>query len=393
MRIPAALVLPIPPLTGDAVQYDQLGVSLADGRGFTYHDQPTAIRPPVYPVFLSVIYGVAGHSLRAARVTQGLVDVVTVALVFAMARRFAGETVAWIGTFMAATSPALVFSSTQFLSETIYTLILTASMYLLVSSQTTLDVRRALGAGVLFGLGALGRAVALPLLLVIAAGGLLRSRRQARLVAAAVLAALITIVPWTARNWSQLGLFVPVSNSRAGMTLWLGSYEPWGLSWRGWSQPPLDRILSGLDPDTDSERVDRRLLVEAFRNIQTNPAGYVKLSLQKAWLLWHPPQVPLGSTPAATALETAFQAYHFTVLALFGIGLWRGRMIRDARFWVVMLVAYWTAVHVVTMATGRYLVPLTPFICVVSASGIVALRHMVDSKPLTTQTLFRSSAH
>jgi 4-amino-4-deoxy-L-arabinose transferase-like glycosyltransferase len=355
-------------------------MNLAEGRGFTFLDRPTVIRPPIYPAFLAAIYGAGGHDLRTVRLGQGVVDLATVGLVFLIGRRFFGDATAWLAALAAMCSPGLIFSSTQFLSETVYTALFTGAVFLLLSSQGTLDSRQAAAAGVLFGLGALTRAVGLPLLAVVLFGGMVRRGGHLKVAALTVLCSAAVIAPWTARNAFQLGMFVPVSNSRGGMTLWSGSYEPWGLEWRGWEQPPLDRVLRGLDPVADGERVDRVLIAEGLANIRENPAGYLRLCARKLWRLWHPPNAPIGNSAGANVVRAGLQVYHFAMLAFFAIGLVVGPIAKDVRLWIILLVAYWTAVHVITMATGRYLVPLLPIIYVVGASGAVALWRARDMR-------------
>src|SRR5215471_10239563 len=63
----------------DAADYHQIATSLADGHGYVNSGgEPTAWRPPGYPIFLSLIYRVSGPSVTAATIVQSFVGALTV---------------------------------------------------------------------------------------------------------------------------------------------------------------------------------------------------------------------------------------------------------------------------------------------------------------------------
>src|SRR5260370_35397080 len=67
--------LPIGPFSGvgDQVRYQTLADNLFVRRGFTYAGQPTALRPPLYPMFLAAMHFLFGsHRFLAARGFQFL---------------------------------------------------------------------------------------------------------------------------------------------------------------------------------------------------------------------------------------------------------------------------------------------------------------------------------
>ena len=81
----------------------------------------------------------------------------------------------------------------------------------------------AVASGVLLGLSALTREVALYFVPVLAAWMLVRRDRASLVRALALVAATTAVVaPWTLRNWVRFGAFVPVS-TMGGRALWLGN--------------------------------------------------------------------------------------------------------------------------------------------------------------------------
>src|SRR5260370_11958368 len=56
----------------DGKDYDALGLSLAQGTGYTTYDTPNTFRPPGHPFFLAALYTVFGHSYAAVKVIQSV---------------------------------------------------------------------------------------------------------------------------------------------------------------------------------------------------------------------------------------------------------------------------------------------------------------------------------
>src|SRR5260370_20781721 len=84
--------LPIGPLSGvgDQDRYQTLADNLFEGRGFTYAGQPTAFRPPLYPMFLAAMrFLFRSHRFLAARCFQLLAALAMAYLCLLLAlRRF-----------------------------------------------------------------------------------------------------------------------------------------------------------------------------------------------------------------------------------------------------------------------------------------------------------------
>src|SRR5260370_23082267 len=86
-------ILPIGPFSGvgDQVRYQTLADNLFERRGFTYAGQPTALRPPLYPMFLAAMHFLFGsHRFLAARCFQFLAAIAMAYLCLLLARRLFG---------------------------------------------------------------------------------------------------------------------------------------------------------------------------------------------------------------------------------------------------------------------------------------------------------------
>ena len=78
---------------GDEADYHAIATHLADGAGFrSTEEMPTARRPPVYPVFLSLLYRAFGPDPAAGRIAQVILGVMVVWLTVRVGRAWFGET-------------------------------------------------------------------------------------------------------------------------------------------------------------------------------------------------------------------------------------------------------------------------------------------------------------
>jgi 4-amino-4-deoxy-L-arabinose transferase-like glycosyltransferase len=93
------------PRTGfviDEREYYQLGVMLAEGRGWAYFDTSLWVRPPLYPLFVAAIFKVFGYNLLWLRLIQIALSVGTVWLLSRIAARAYGEKVGFVTGLLAA---------------------------------------------------------------------------------------------------------------------------------------------------------------------------------------------------------------------------------------------------------------------------------------------------
>jgi 4-amino-4-deoxy-L-arabinose transferase-like glycosyltransferase len=74
------------PLENDAKEYNTLGIFLSQGKGYVNASgEPTAYRPPIYPLFLGAIYYVAGYNLLWVRLFQAFMGAAICVFVYFIA--------------------------------------------------------------------------------------------------------------------------------------------------------------------------------------------------------------------------------------------------------------------------------------------------------------------
>jgi 4-amino-4-deoxy-L-arabinose transferase-like glycosyltransferase len=222
-------VRPLPDPT-DAGAYHLLANELADGRGYIRpYDlalvrtvRPTAEYPPLFPALLSVVSRAGGDSVGAQRLAMCFVGAGTVVLIGLLGRRVggprAGAAVGLVAAGLAAVYPMLFQSDAVLMPETLYAFLVAATLLLAYRAADQPSAVRFAALGLAIGAAILTRAEAVFLLvvLVVPLAVTLRdvpARRRLTLGVTAVGAALVLVLPWTARNYARFDELVPVSTN------------------------------------------------------------------------------------------------------------------------------------------------------------------------------------
>ncbi len=238
----------------DEQHYHVLATSLVEGRGLASASGPTSLRPPVYPALVAGLWSITGsRSLQVVRAAQGLLGLATAALVYWIGRRLYDERAGLVAAAITAFYPALVLANSLFLTETVFTFLLTAFVAALVALVQRPRPAVALAAGALLGLSALTRSVVwpFPLVLVPLLAWMAPTTVARRLACCALLVAgfAAVVAPWAVRNTRLQGVPVVV-DTMGGMNLRMGNYEftPHDRIWDAVSQRGTQSWIVGIPP-------------------------------------------------------------------------------------------------------------------------------------------------
>jgi len=228
-----------PPEPGsDASEHDSYAWNLAQGRGYSgvspdvksptgeLLDHPTAYRPPATSVLWAGIYWFFGHRYSPVRVAQCVLDALTILLLYKIARICFSDTAALLAAGIYAVWPTALLYSSLLGSEPLYAFLFCWSVLLSLQFAERPSGLRAAGAGVILGLALLTRGNAVMMVGLLFPWGILQFWKTPRLAIRACLiplAALLTLLPWTIRNYRVLHAFVPLQTG--GGDVLLGSYN------------------------------------------------------------------------------------------------------------------------------------------------------------------------
>ncbi|MFW6108250.1 MAG: ArnT family glycosyltransferase, partial [bacterium] len=338
----------------DAPSYEALATNLLAGKGLQKQDYTglftdpqrslvvRSFRPPLLPVVLAGIYGVAGHRLWVARTAMAVMGAALCLAVMAIVRRVFDERTALVAGLLTAVYPKFVYYAGLLVTETLCTLLLAVAIVLLLAACEA-ERRRWLwaAAGVALGLGTLARS-SLLLFAPVAALWVLIVRplkRRAVLEATLVVVGFVAVMtPWWVRNVRVHGRFV-AATTEGGYTLWVTN-NPRATGGGHCFFPREKGEFDGLS----EVAIDRRFWRKGLAYIREHPGHFLRLAGAKFvrfWRLW--PHAEYVGTEAAVVAGVSFTPV--LLLALWGL-------VRSRRRWrpvllFVLLFAYYTALHMV----------------------------------------------
>jgi 4-amino-4-deoxy-L-arabinose transferase-like glycosyltransferase len=329
------------PLTHDEREYLALARSVARGEGFQYpRDEPSPGtaqqfgRAPAYPAFLAaiIIPAPVNHAPRRIKIAQALLGAASIWLIAAIAGRAAGPRAAGTAAAIAAVYPPLVWMPSYVLSETLFSTVALAAVFVLgfIGSShlpprtSRLAPRAALvGGAVLTGLGILTRPAML-FFLPFAAVWLWRKRTLADALLFVVLAA-VCVAPWTIRNHRVYGRWIAVA-SEGGVTFWTGNHPLAAGDGDLAANPAIKRAelaFRAAHPGLTAEELEPLYYRDAFAWIRSDPAAWLRLLARKAFYT----VVPAGPSYAvhSTKYVAASVSAYLLVLPAAIAGAWRWR--------------------------------------------------------------------
>jgi len=362
----------------DALQYHSIALNLISGHGYAIHpDLPTSARPPVYPLFLTLIYGLFGSDYHYALHVQAVLNALLVFPIFWFAKRLSGSDVTGFvaaGLFSVHTSFEIVSRLYAENLIIIFGVGFVCCLYFMMLQQRK-SLLLALLAGLFSGLmgltkteyALLGVATVLFALLWPAA----RVYWRAWLTLAVV--SLLIVGGWQIRN---AVIVQPGQKSFIKETIVFANCPALaGAGW--WSVTDMAKleqqrtICHQLFDDLPQDE-----LVVKVRDLWLEePLTMLKLVASRVLLLWVPP--PVGSTALAgvsalLAWVALLGQYAMVSVALAGMIL--GFALRKEMFPFLLLAVYMTVVYGLLHSIRRYGYPFVPELCLMFAYGLWVLR-------------------
>jgi 4-amino-4-deoxy-L-arabinose transferase-like glycosyltransferase len=358
--------------------------NLVRGRGYRdpQTEYPTARRPPVYPLFLSLVYRVFGINKKIALFFQSVFDTLTCLIIYHIALSlFTCGCTALLSSLIWAVYLPGVLLVAKFYSEPLFTLLL--SLFILLSLKSLQTPRTAyfIWAGVLLALATLCRPVTQAFFIFAVLYYFIRFREHRRraLYAAAVLflSFSLTLAPWAMRNYLLFKRFIPVS-TLLGYNLFIDNALVLGKKdylapvefkeYRDFEKG-IEKRYAKFRPLTEPERGDI-YLKEALAAIRAHPLRYLVLSLRRFTILWF----NLGIRGYGNLREYTFFWLNapLAVLAVLAFIRFKGEWLK--LYWPMLaLILYTSLVHMLLRAGIRFAVPVMPYVIIPAAFALIRL--------------------
>jgi 4-amino-4-deoxy-L-arabinose transferase-like glycosyltransferase len=363
---------PVAPVADERTWVDWARI-VAEKARFSPFGHKMIFHPPLYPYFLAGVYALAG-SFTAAKLAQVVLAALLVPAVGRLGARAFGPAAGLLAAAFTAFYPELVWFSFHFWVESLFLVLLFWGFERLVAAEQEGSAPAALAAGLLWGLAILTRETALYFLPVASLFLALSRRRPGALGRASLFAAvsLLTVAPWTWRNWVEFHALVPVSTA-GGQNLFQGNTDL-----------PRDetyRLVDAVEGRIEQYRFARRRGLEAIEARQ--PWWIFEKLHEQMPMFWEAHSMALihvqrkaygeVSRPAALALAVVMLAPYLAALALFVLGL-AALEPTPVRLLLLAFLGYYNLIHVVTHGFNRYRLPVMPIVFLLGAAALAAWR-------------------
>jgi 4-amino-4-deoxy-L-arabinose transferase-like glycosyltransferase len=298
----------------DQVGYRQLAESLATTGKFTKFPDapqlvPEVIRTPVYPLFVATIYKVAGTGQVPVALAQTALFAAICLLVYAIARRIAGERVAIVAAAATALFPPIPYFGALVMTEVWTTFLFTLSIWMAMRALESKSLASFAALGIVLELTALSRPVFFLLPFALAAVGVVifpragvKNRPPMTAWATLCAAAALALLPWLTYNYVTLGRFTMAPAGGVGRGLWEGQ---WQATWSGRLQDELTKVAEATD---DSALLDQRVRAIAERE-HTSAAPMLEYvhQWQDIRRIWTTPSDPNDRIAARIAADDEYR--------------------------------------------------------------------------------------
>lgn len=366
--------------------------------------EPDTVRTPGYPIFLAaflITHLGYGGAIAAQKILWIMVVAVTTWACFRLTASAAAAVVA--GVITAIDLPALQ-AANSVLTETLAAVLVGAAVWQAYRSAGDQRTGRAAVTGVVSGVAALIRPVAILMSVPLALAIVIAGSRRVRIRAATMLvaASLVVSAAWIARNYVQAGVatFSSIGNInlllfRAAGTLAIG--DPGGLDANfqrrqaELSVVACDAVVRHFGRDCQSVPIARRATLYddlAMPIILGSPAA-TAMQAGRAFvmIMFGGGANMLSSVTGITGSAARMMAFAYTVplavLALIGIGYW-WRIDRLAATLMLLTIAYFIVMSLGAEAYSRFRVPFLPLYAMLAGGGAAALADRWIPKPSTT---------
>lgn len=388
------------PGTFDQVSYDMVAQRVLGGYGFTVATdwwpatpagEPTAHWSYLYSLYLVAVYGLFGYQPLVARLIQAvLAGVLMPWLMYNLGCRYFSSRVGILAAALAAGYIYFVYYAAALMTETFY--IISILGVLNFSGKIAEIIEQIKGAKLIIVGVTLGVAVAITVLLRqvfllfipilflwLLWQGYRRqfslAIRMASITVLATMVLILSILPWTYRNYKAFDTFV-LLNTNAGFAFFWGNHPIHGYNFV--SILPTDGpsyrdlIPSELQALNEAE-LDRALLNESLHFIQADPVRYLVLSASriKDYFKFWP-------SPESSLISNLSRILSFGLLLPFMIyGVIRG--LRGDIFSANILLLYlflftYTAIHLLSWALIRYRLPIDAILLVFTGLALIELQ-------------------
>jgi hypothetical protein len=356
----------------DPQYYDEVAWKLVSGEPL----EDSVRRAPFQSFVMAVPYAVAGHSYRAAYFFQAFLGGLIPLLVFLIGTRLRNAAVGLLAALLSAIYPYYVYIAGTLYATQTSTILLLLVVYLAIRTRDAKEGFTPVLQGLALGALILTRSIAL-LFVPIA---FLWTFPKRGLVSALIVAlvAIAVVAPWTIRNYSATGEFIPVSVG--GGREFLYGVAP-GATGSSQSRTPIPEEISDELRGLPHGAWDRACLQYGVEFVKDAPGRYMKLYGAKLLNLYrfYPGTISENEFTGSKTKWISILSYG-PVLILGLLGIWIER--KRWRDYIPLLatIAGFSLIYPLFTTCVRYRLPIDACFIVFAAVALAVLAGRVNDR-------------
>lgn len=358
--------------------YGELGINIFRGLGLIYNhnDDPTVYRGPLYPALIALVLKLFPNSYpKGIWIAQSILNGITCVFIYLIANRCWGKSIAILSGICCALYPPFFWYTPRMWNEGLITLLLTVLIYFTIIIIDGCTILKVVIIGIIIGLLCLIKATFLPLIFVIPIAFYIfyGNINYAIII---LLLSILTIVPWTARNFLLTGRVIPI-HIGTGFNLKMGNVFANDF----WSDPfsyktiwdkninQVNSIVGGVNPHGfKAELIDENAYMKsAIADINLNHLLLFNKMVVAGVMFWY-----IGESTVKTMIQI------FLRLPILILSLLRIKDIittHDRKLYLTLLIifVYWMS-HLPFAPPGRLSVPVLPILLVLAISTLTSVK-------------------
>ncbi|UCD55391.1 MAG: glycosyltransferase family 39 protein [Candidatus Omnitrophota bacterium] len=358
-------------IESDECLYDSLAIKLIELKGYVGSEGvPTSNRPPLYAVFLALVYTICGHDYFAVCLVQAFLGSLAVCFFYLIAEKIFNEPTAILTGIFSSFYMGYVFYTNFLLTETFFSFILAAIILIIVNIKQSNVIRFSL-LGLLCGLLTLTKSSGFFVFLIAPVALWVKTKREKdflKKIFSSSLALLLcfglVILSWTVRNYKVHGKIIPISTN-GGLNMYQAVRPAYGkipeMGPRGDSIAEKGFVISN-----ETERNDYffNMALQAYR--EDGLARILKSFIIRFLFFW-------GAIDW-NVTEGDIINYHYVFILPFALlGTIFSFKNRKEIFVILLVILYFTSLILLFQGCARFRMPIDGYIIILGCYGIYEL--------------------
>jgi len=383
-------------------EYGAIANNIVSGNGFSGGAHygpvaPTAFKAPIYPYFLAAIYKIFGENrFLVIEMIHAILGACTCVIIYFVTLKIYDNATATLAGIILALYPIHAYLTQEISSAIFFTFFISILLLTLLDLSDSWKYWKAIVCGLIIGLTALLNPAILafvPFALLWLFINLQTSKVIKRVykLGMIVIVAVITVAPWTIRNYIVLGKFIPIK-SQFGINLWRGNNEyATGITLVPIEDNKAVEVDSLLLSDDEIGFLESLNEVERYKFLGNqakkfminNPKKTTLLTLQKFRYFWFFP-IKFSQLSFRGGKVSRFPLLRnliwgtVLITGVFGISI--SLYQRKSIVFFLLLFVSFSMLYMITLVDPQYRRPIEPEMCIFSAYSLIFGFRVIRSK-------------